>query len=162
MVNHFCRLTLRVLACMILLYTTGIPRAFAQTGAEATLLPPDISRFPSLSTYLDVREADGSFLHGLDSTQVAIMEDGRRLPVKSLREIEAGAQFAIALNPGLSFALRSAEGVSRFDLIVKALKSWASARQKNSGDDLSMMISGGPEVAHVTDPAEITSALDSY
>jgi hypothetical protein len=136
--------------------------ANAQSSPQATLSPPNTETFPLIQTFLDVHKADGSFIHGLQADDLRVLEDGRPVTIGELTELRPGVQVVFAVNPGDSFTIRNSQGLSRYDFIYDALKSWAAARQGSTVDDLSLIVTTGPGRSHTTDSAEILSALDSF
>ncbi len=136
--------------------------ASAQSAASAVILPPQTDTFPRISAYLDVNDAQGEFIHGIQSTQIQVIENGRSLSLVELEEIRPGAQIVFALSPGAPFAIRNSQGVSRYEFILEALYSWARGRQGSTLDDLSLLATGGPELTHFADHAQFISALETY
>lgn len=158
MINH---LRWSGLLLIWLLLVSIIP-AEAQTSSSATLSPPNTDSFPLIQTYLDVHKEDGLFLHGLTAGNLRVLEDDRPISVGELAELRPGVQIVLAINPGDSFTVRNSQGLSRFDYIYSALENWAAARQGSTVDDLSLIVSAGPERSHTNDSAEIMSALASF
>lgn len=143
----------------LLAFTTT---AGAQTAASAVLFPPKSESFPRISTFMDVHDAQMSFIHGIQASEVQIIENGRSLPVVELRELRPGVQIVLALAPAPPFGIRDSQGISRYMVIRDALLDWAKARRGSSIDDLSLLISAGPEITHFSDPTELVTALESY
>jgi len=143
------------------LLISAIP-ALAQNSTRATLSPPNTEHFPRLSAYLDVRNAQGVFLHGLRAGDVQISENGRRVPVATLSELRPGVQFVLAINPGQPFAIRNVQGTSRYELLATALSNWALRRRGATVDDLSLIITAGPVKTHFANSDELSSMLGNY
>lgn len=136
----------------ILLFLSGsFLHAQAQIEDNASISLLDSSSFPTIQFFLDIHSMDGRFVHNLSESQVAIIENGKSLPVSHLLEIKPGVQFVLAINPGPSFAIRNSQAISRYDLIRQALSNWAQARVGTDIDDLSLIINNGPELSHVGD-----------
>jgi hypothetical protein len=151
-VSLLCLLALAVFA--------SAPPVFAQTGASATLFSLSTQAFPHLTAYLDVHDASGAFVHGLQTSEVRILEDGRELPISQLEEQNPGVQFVVAITLGPFYAIRDAQGVTRFEYLKQGLLSWDP---ETAGiDDLSLLTSDGLEIAHTNDPTEILDALQTY
>lgn len=146
-----------LIACLII---ATLPAA-AQSGPTVNLSAPDTSRFPTISAYLDVHDADGVFVKGLQPEQVSVLEEDELLPVEKIEELRPGVQVVVAINPGPAFAIRNFQGVSRFDIIKQSLASWAKGRLGTSTDDWSLLITGGASVSHTSDPARFLEALES-
>ncbi len=166
--------SLLVFGLLLLAAPLGSARAeihrTAQEVASVTIFPIDTRQFPHMMAYLDVRDAKGGFIRGLQPHQVRILEDERPLAVAELQEQQPGAQVVVAINPGRSFAIRDGQGVSRYDRLVKAWQNWAAgqegageeAGQGSGGDDYSLLITGGPEALHLTEPKVWLTALEGY
>ena len=135
--------------------------ALAQSGLQAVITPPVIETFPRIHTYLDIHSSQG-FLHGLQASDVRVIENGQALQPSELRELRPGVQFLVVVNPAPSFGVRNSLGESRFDRVVGALRDWARSRQGSTLDDLSLRLDGGAEVTHVSDPLELVSPLENY
>jgi len=133
--------------------------ANAQTGSSATLSPPATDGFPRIQTYLNVHDDQDNFIGGLKTSHVQILEDNNPLPVIELEELRPGVQLVIALNPGPYFGLRNAKGTSRYDFIKQTLQSWAQSRQGSTLDDWSLLVTNGPTISHISDPALWLTAL---
>ncbi|MDD2694723.1 MAG: FHA domain-containing protein [Anaerolineales bacterium] len=139
-----------------------VQSASAQTGANARLTPPQTEDFPRISIFLDVSDAQGKFMHGLQAADVTIHEDGEALPLVEFQELRPGVQLVIALNPGRPFVIRDSQGFSRYDLIIQSLAEWAQRRLGSSLDDLSLLVTNGPERSHVSNPLELFYVLEEY
>ena len=131
----------------------------AQTGSSARLSTPAIESFPQIDAYLDVKDSQGDFVHGLQTNHVEVLENGRALPVSSIEELRSGVQVVVALNPGPTFGVRNSQGISRYDYIKEALRNWANSRQGSTIDDWNLLITDGPTISHVNDPTEWLRAL---
>ncbi len=127
----------------------GMP-AHALPGAEADLYPADASAFPTISTFLDVFDANGRFVSGLKPQQVTVFEDQRSLAVKALNEMVVPLQVVVAINPGPSFGVRNQQGIARFDGVQTALTQWAQSLPANMPDDMSLVTITGPVIAHAS------------
>ena len=132
----------------------------AQDSLEALLSAPDLDAFPHVSVYLDVRDAGGQFIHGLQGEQIQILENDGPLPAGSIQELMPGAQVVVAINPGPALGVRNSKGFSRYDYIKTALADWARARQGSTLDDWSLVITDGPEINHVSDSMQWLEALE--
>ena len=134
-------------SCLLFLPTT------AQTGEQAALFPLQVKDFPKVTSFLDVHEADGNFVHGLTVANLTLQENGRILPLDSLEELQPGAQLVIAISLGPALAIRDSEGVSRYDYLVQNLRDWEWDKTQAGQDDFSLVVSDGPEIDHMNDPA---------
>jgi hypothetical protein len=138
----------------------GRPAA-AQSGLIVRLSAPSTDSFPAVKAYLDVRDAQGKFLHNLQPDQLAVLEEGASLPVEKITELQPGAQVVVAINPGPVFAIRNFQAVSRYDMVKEALANWAKSRLGSTTDDWSLIVTSGPAVSHTSDPAKFLNGLDS-
>ena len=136
--------------------------ASAQSAASAVLFPPQTESFPRIRTYLDIHDAQGAFIHGVQASEVTILENGRPLQPAEFSELRPGVQIVFALNPGAPLSVRNSRGVSRYGAITNALSDWAKSRRGTSIDDLSLLVAAGPELTHFSDSFELVSALESF
>ena len=152
-------------ARILLILLTGLlmlpVSTYAQTGSSAALGKPDSSAFPEITAYLDVRDAQGRFVRGLGVEEINIREGDLTLRASWVKELHPGAQFVTAINPGSSFAIRNSQAVSRYDYILAALTQWGASRQGSNIDDLSLLVTNGPEISHTPDPLQWMQALNS-
>ena len=144
------RVFLTLIWMQILLLGVVSRSVSAQEGSQARLEPVDTEEFPRISSYLDVRTPEGEFVHGLETQNIVIIEDGHHLPVAELSNLQTGVQIVLAVSPGSSFDIRDVQGLSRYDHLVQALVDWVSARKGSTVDDLSIVMADGPELAHKT------------
>ena len=147
---------------LILVFGAVISPISAQEGSQVRLAPIKTQDFPSISSYLDVRSTTGEFIHGLEQHNVKIIEDGARLSVKELQQIRSGVQLVLAISPGPAFEIRDAQGVSRYEYLAQALQAWAEARQGSTVDDLSLIVSEGPEATHLSETNRWAASLGSF
>lgn len=138
-----------------------VSTAQAQAEARAQITTLQIESFPLVETYLDVYTTDGNFLHGLQPSQVSILEDEQPVENVTLQEIRPGVQLVVAINPGSAIALRNSQGISRYGLIRQTLGQWTIARAGSTIDDLSLLVTDGSGISHTEDPQTWFSALPS-
>ena len=132
----------------------------AQTASRAILSAPNLEEFPSITSFLDIRDGQGMFIAGLDSGVVTVIEDD--IPVAgNITEIRPGAQIVVAFNPGSAFVIKDFEGYSRFDYISQALVYWITAQGGDGLDDLSLVTSWGRLAVHQTEPQNWLEAWGS-
>jgi hypothetical protein len=146
------------LICVLLGYTA----ATAQTAIQVTLGSPQTDDFPRITAYLAVQDGQGNPVPNLRAQDVTLLENGLSIRLDSLRLLNPGVQFALAINPGPSLAIRDGQGISRYDYLVEALTAWAERLQGAEGDDLSLVTPGGAEAIHLTEAAEWKAALEAY
>ena len=147
---------------ILLAASSRIEPTAAQSGAAAYLLPPKTEDFPNITVYLDVHDVSGSFIHGLNETDLKLFENGSPEPVTQFSEIHPGVQFILAFSPGHALSIRDGSGVSRFDYLISGLKAWQWDPQAAGLDDLSLVTLDGPALMHVADPNILLSALQDY
>jgi hypothetical protein len=121
-----------------------------------------MGNFPAISATLDVFDAAGGFVSGLTASQITVLEDEQPRPLDSLQELQPGAQFVIAFNPGPVFATRDAQGVSRSDKLLAAIHDWAAARPARWPDDVSLVTTDGLASLHMTESRVFLNALAAY
>jgi hypothetical protein len=147
---------------MLIAASINVELTLAQSGAVAWLLPPNMDDYPNITTYLDVHDASGSFIHGLNETDLKLVENNNPVPVTQFSEIHPGVQFIIAFSPGHALSIRDGLGFSRFDYLISGLKAWQWDPKAAGTDDLSLITLDGPELLHVSDPNALLSALQAY
>jgi FHA domain len=161
MANH-PRLRLLLFTTLIIFAIVGANPTAAQTASTATLTPPDISAFPHLTTFLDVHDPTGAFVHNLTPQDVNLQENGVQVLAGELQEQKPGVQFVIAITPGAPFTIRDALGVSRYEYLLQGILAGTWDDQPSGVDDLSLLTLGGPQLIHTADTAELRSALEDY
>lgn len=134
----------------------------AQSGASAVVFLLETENFPVVSLYLQVRDAGGDFMPGLQPSQLAVIEDGLSLPVIEIEQIRSGAQFTLVLNPGQSFGIRDGSGFSRYDHLLSVFDDWAVEWNEANEDVLSLLVQDGPEAINLTEPSEWVAILEDY
>jgi hypothetical protein len=144
----------------VLLWTSILPTPVgAQTAQRAALTPPQTANFPEISAYLTVYDNQGEFVHGIEAQDLRIFEDDRQISVDAISELNPGVQFVLAVNLGRSFAIRDANAISRYDLVLEALRRWSNTDRLENQDDLSLLISDGFEALHLNSAQELIEAL---
>jgi hypothetical protein len=136
--------------------------AAAQDEAGVSITSPQTDAFPQISFFLDAHHAGGAFVHGLRVSDFRILEDGKSVPVKNIKELRPGVQLVVVFNPGQSFLVRNSQGTSRYDMIIEALVEWARSRLGSTIDDLSILVMDGPERTHISNPLELFYTLSTY
>ncbi len=135
--------------------------ARAAEGLVVRLSPPDTTAFPQISTYVQVWDAAGHFVDGLEARHFTVIEDGRYRGVDSLEAVAPGVQFALAVQPGETFRIRDANGRTRWDYLLAFWQDW-SANQPAAQDDVSLILAGGAEQTHRRDLHAWGDALATY
>jgi hypothetical protein len=152
---------LRLFLSLALLFLLFPEKGLAQNGYTATLSQLNDNKFPVLQFFLDIQDEQGDFSHNLSTDQVKVIEDGVTLPAIDMTEIKPGLQFVVAINPGPSFAIRNSKAISRYDMISQNLANWAKNRVGSDIDDLSLIISNGPEISHINDSQQWLQTLET-
>ena len=154
---------LAVLLSVYLVFAALTPaRAQSQNTARLSLYALQTGGFPVVSAGLDVFDSAGNVVTGLKPDAISLLEDNKPRPLNSLEERQVGVEFALALDPGPTFAYRDANAVTRYDKITQILKSWVTSHSDSLGDDLSLVPTYGTLSAHMTTTAAFSNALDAY
>ncbi|MEJ2709281.1 MAG: FHA domain-containing protein [Anaerolineales bacterium] len=147
---------------IIILCLFALPlQASSQGAASATLTPPNIEGFPQIEVFLDVQDSSGSFIHGLESKDIRLLEDDNPVRIENVFENRSGAQVVFAISPGATFTVRNSQGVSRYNLVVEALSTWAQNRQGSTIDDMSLITNDGSQIIHVADSLKWQQTLQN-
>ena len=133
-------------------------RAFAQSAFSSSITSLQLTDFPRVTAFLDVRDEHGDFVPKLQVEQIVVVENGVPQPATELVQLNSGVLFATVVNPGAPFAIRDGQGFSRYDRLLEELSEWAVS-QDGEGLDLSLFITNGPEIYHLTDPEEWMTIL---
>jgi FHA domain len=134
----------------------------AQSAFHASLTAPDTSGFPVITTFLDVHDPSGAFVHDISLPDLTILENDQPLSALDLQERKTGIQFVIAITPGESFATRDGLGVTRYEYFVHGLLEGTWAHLPTGMDDFSLITMGGPQLMHTSNSGAIRSALEVY
>ena len=148
------------LLLLLIPWVTG--RASAQTAYRASIINFDLSGFPRVTAYLNVQDERGDFVPGIQTNRVAVFENGTPHPLTELIPLNSGVAFALVVNPGSSFAIRDSQGLSRYDYLLEAIRGWVIGQEDENLDDLSLLISSGPEIYHLTEPTEWLGSLEGF
>jgi hypothetical protein len=146
---------------LIVLAPAIIPVA-AQEGVRAWVESPDITNFPEITTFVDVRDASGNFVYGLDPDSVTVFEAEQSVAVTALTRQRPGVQLVVAVNGGPSFAIRNSQGQSRFDFMRQAVMDWSESRLGSTIDDLSLLANEHPDASHISSIEQWLSTLQAY
>lgn len=148
------------LLLLLLPWVSG--RASAQTAYSASIINFDLSGFPRMTAYLNIQDERGDFVPGIQANRIAVFENGIPHPLTEFTSLNSGVAFALVLNPGSSFAIRDSQGLSRYDYLLEAIRGWGLGQEEERLDDLSLLISSGPEMYHLIDAAEWLEILESF
>jgi len=122
--------------------------AYAQTAAYAEITAINAQNFPKVSALLDVYDANGEFISGLQPSDLTIYEDGAPREMDTVSAADSAVQIVVAINPGPALAVRDSNAVTRFTHVVDALSTWANAVPPESQDDLSLVSLSGSLINH--------------
>lgn len=125
-----------------------VASASAQTAAYAALSAAEAVNFPQVTALLDVYDANGQFITGLQPSAVTVYENGAQLKAGALTESAPPVQLVAAVNPGPALAVRDSQGVTRFGKVVESLAAWTDSLPANSQDDLSLVSLSGSLISH--------------
>jgi hypothetical protein len=155
-------LVLRVALCLAL--GAGVVPARAQESppAAALITTIDSSQFPEITAYLRVNDAAGSRVAGLTAQDFRLIEND--VPVSNLTVTEqvVGVQVVFVLDPNDSFSARDVNAVTRLDYLQQALTAYAQDSLRARVDDVTILASEGPVVAHASDSGVVARALEGY
>ena len=133
----------------------------AQNAATAELSLVNPQGFPTVTALLDVFDAQGQPIAGLNAGDVTILEDGQPHPVIELVESSPPAQIVVAVNPGPALAVRDGEGIERIRRVKEVLAGWAGAQPVDDPDNLSLVSIAGPIITHA-EPDDWAVSLNSF
>jgi hypothetical protein len=136
--------------------------AQSQTKTRVSLYSLQTGSFPTITVGLDVFDSTGSVVTGLKPDAITLLEDKQPRPLKTLEEIQTGVEFALALDPGPTFAYRDANAVSRYDKVIQVIKDWIANHPDALGDDLSLIPTYGTLSTHLAKTAAFSDALAAY
>jgi len=124
--------------------------AHAQTAAYAEVTAINPQSFPQISALVDVYDANGDFISGLQPADFTVYEDGQAHEAGSINESPSPAQIVIAINPGPALAVRDQKGTPRSEGVISALDAWANSLPAQSSDDLSLVSLSGSLINHAS------------
>jgi len=124
--------------------------AYAQTAAYAEIARVDASNFPQVSALLDVYDANGEFITGIEPGDITVYEDGQETEADAITEASPPVQVVVAINPGPAMAVRDPNAVTRFERVVERLGQWAGAQPDESRDDFSLVSLSGSLINHAS------------
>lgn len=146
---------------LVLLALTFAYPVIAQTEASVRLDNLNLSEFPHISTYIDVRGQNGYFVSGLPENAATVFEDEQPIEA-TITEMRPGAQIVVAFTGGESFGVVNLNLETRFDVIKAWLRNWAGSQLETDVDDLSFLVPEGIVVSHASDPQQLVDGLENY
>jgi hypothetical protein len=153
----------RIFAVLLSVSLLALPSAFAraQTSAYAEIASVEARGFPEISALVNIYDANGRFMGGLQPADVTAYEDGQPRPVDALTGLAVPVQLVVAINPGPGLAVRDTNAVPRFTRVVEALSQWVNLQPPESEDDLSLVSLSGSLITHANTRDWFVS-LDSF
>ncbi len=133
----------------------------AQTDAPVRLDTLNLSEFPKITTYIDVRGPNGYFVSGLPEDSATIFEDQLPIPA-TITETRPGAQIVVAYGGGDSFGVINLSLQSRYQVLKDWMLGWAGTQLEEGVDDLSFLVPEGVVVSHQPDPQALMEGLQNY
>lgn len=147
-----------ILLGMILFSTIS---ARAQGELQVILYGLQTGSFPAMSGGMDVYDAAGNFVTGLQPGDVIILEDNQPHVLDGLVEDQPGLQLALAINTGPAFGRRDDYAVTRLNIIRQALEAWARGEAAGKGDQISLVANGMPDDAYLA-AGDLADAISTY
>ena len=97
----------RLFALFLSLGLLVVPGAFAyaQTAAYAEVSAINAQNFPQVSALVDVFDANGAFVSGLQPADLTVYEDAQPRKVATITESAPPVQIVVAINPGPPLAV---------------------------------------------------------
>jgi hypothetical protein len=133
----------------------------AQTAASAEIVRIDASNFPQVSALMDIYDANGEFITGIEPSDITVYEDSQETKATSITESALPVQVVVAINPGPALAVRDANAITRFERVVETLGNWTNAQPADSRDDMSLVSLSGSLINHASVKDWFVS-LDSF
>ena len=149
-------------AVIVGLTLAGLHPAAAQQEVTIRLSRPDVDRFPEITLFASVSDAQGRRVSGLAPQSFQVLEDGIEAPTPDVAEVLVGTRQVFAVNTTAGMRLRDAFGRSRFEVVQQALLAWwQSPTTGTLGiDDLTLLVGGEVLAAHLSSAAQLASLLD--
>ena len=132
------------------LFAAGSFAVRAQSAARAEVSDINTDAFPEISALLDVYDAQGRFISGLEQSNITVLEEGAPHQLSNFTEQDVGVHLVVAVNPGTPMDTRDALGTSRYERIVENLRIWAEERPADNLDEMSLVATAGPLIVNVT------------
>ena len=136
--------------------------SLAQGGLRAVLSQPDLSQFPSLTTYVDVYDSQNNFVSNLTADQFTLEENGSERTINEVTRIEPGLHTILALNLGPTLSNKVNEDTTRYEDIIFILTSWLENLQSQASNLYSFTSNERALIQHSSNPQELLQALQTY
>jgi len=153
---------------LYLLLLTGFLLTFistptsAQGGLRAVLTQPDLSQFPSMTTYVDVYDAQDNFVGNLTADQFALEEDGAERTINEATRIEPGLHTILALNLAPSLNNKVSGDTTRYEDIIYILTTWLGSLQSQAANLYSFTSNEKAFLQRSSSAQELLAELENY
>lgn len=151
-------LSLMIMTMLLLSSANGVS---AQSPGEISVVEPDTSAYPQITTSFRVIDPEGNFIKNLKPGELRVIENNATITTYDLEMSRTGMRFYVTFNEGPTLANRFS-GVSRFDRIKTALYNWINSQSSDTTDDLVVITNQGPLDLVKNDPVSWQSALEAY
>jgi hypothetical protein len=136
--------------------------ASAESGLRAVLTQPDLSQFPSMTTYVDVYDAQNNFVGNLTPDQFTLQENGQERTINEATRIEPGLHTILALNLGPTLGNKVNDDSTRYQDILYILTSWLGDLQSQAANLYSFTSNEKALLQRSSSPQELIQALQTY
>src|SRR5664279_1284460 len=111
---------------VLLIACLALPVLLARADglAYAAMTPPDTSKFPTISAYLDAFDDHGQFISNLGVNDISDLENGQLIKPDSVDSLTTPLTFILAVNSDPSLGNRDGQGLSRFAKLQTILEAW--------------------------------------
>ncbi len=130
-------------------------------GPQAILRHLTMTAYPEVEAWLALQGPEGYFIGGVTADDIRITEEGQPRAVEALDIRRPGMLMVFAINPARSFAVRDAQGVSRFDYIYYQFQTWLQ-RAPAQHYDMSLVTRTGVSLRHTDDPGTLLDAIEAF
>jgi hypothetical protein len=132
----------------------------AQSTTKARIIRMDASGFPTIRLTADVFLEDGSFVSGLQPSEIKVLENNVTRPVDEVQETANAVGLIVAVNGGPIYANRISTK-THLQLIKEALVSWVpEAESLGKGDSVTLITNAGVKGVNLATPEEWTNAFN--
>lgn len=155
------RVILLILITGFLITFTSTPTS-AQGGLRAVLSQPDLSQFPSITTYVDVYDSQNHFVGNLNADQFTLQENGQERTINEATRIEPGLHTILALNLAPTLSNKITTDTTRYEDIIFILSSWLGNLQSQASNLYSFTSNERAFIQRSGDPQELLQTLQTY
>ena len=162
--KNLARLASALLAVML---AAGALRSKAYAQPEPPqpqllLRAPDTRDFPLIRASFQISGIAENPSGWIDTEAVRIIENGTPIAPDDVRVDYTGLDFAVALNPSLSLALRDSQGISNFENMLARLGQLSTRFTAGAGDQFSLFINGEEPALNLSSYESFFSSLTDY